>query len=261
MVKAVFLDIDGTLLSFVTRRVPESAMQALFRARELGIKLFIATGRHKRELGISSVLSKFPFDGYVTQNGAYCYTGEKIVHALPMRKKTVEMFVDFIKQDPFTCIFCEEHDMFVNQMDARVIELLARFNLHIPPVSDIVRAQTSDIYQIVPFVTEDKEALFYSLPEAKVTKWFDGGYDIVNKNVNKWLGILEMLKYFQISPLDAAAIGDAENDVEMLREAGFSVAMGNALGNVKKCAKYVTTHVDDDGIKNAFEYLWKEGKL
>ena len=255
MPKAVFLDIDGTLLSFKSKNVPESAVQALHKARQKGVKLFIATGRHKAELGTTTNLGAIPFDGYVTQNGAYCFTNELVVLSSPMLKTTIDALVESIDKDPFTCIFCEENAMFLNRVNDEVFELLTKFGLPVPPVSHISRAQASDIYQVVPFVTEEKEALLYSLPEAKVTKWYDGGYDVVNKNVNKWLGILEMLKHFGISPEETAAIGDAENDIEMLREAGFSVAMGNAPENVKKCAKYVTTHVDEDGIKNAFEYM------
>ena len=256
MPKAVFLDIDGTLLSFETRSVPQSALETLLRAKENGIKLFIATGRHKVELGTNTNLGTIPFDGYVTQNGAYCYTNEEIVHKMPMQKNTIDALVEGIKKDPFTCIFCDENAMFINRMNDEVIELLTKFGLPVPAVGNLARAQVSEIYQVVPFVTEEREALLYSLPDAKVTKWFDGGYDIVNKNVNKWLGILEMLKYFGISPKDAAAIGDGENDIEMLREAGFSVAMGNAPTHVKKFAKYVTTHIDENGIKNAFRYMF-----
>ena len=45
MIKAVFFDIDGTLVSFHTHRIPDSAKQALCRMRERGVKVFIASGR------------------------------------------------------------------------------------------------------------------------------------------------------------------------------------------------------------------------
>ena len=47
MVKAIFFDIDGTLVSFQTHTVPESTREALRLLREKGIKVFIATGRPK----------------------------------------------------------------------------------------------------------------------------------------------------------------------------------------------------------------------
>ena len=258
MPKAVFLDIDGTLLSFVTRLVPKSAFDAMSKAKEKGVKLFIATGRHKKELGTDTHFCDFPFDGYVTQNGAYCYTNEVIVHTFPIQKKTVEAVIELIKKDPFTCVFCEENDMFLNSVNDGVLELLGKFKLPIPPVSDITRALTSEIYQIVPIISKDTEHLLYTLPGAKITKWYDGGFDIVNEQVNKWTGIEKMIEYYGILPEETAAIGDAENDIEMLQSAGFSIAMGNANDDVKKSAQYVTSHVDEDGIANAFEYLFRE---
>ena len=257
MTKAVFLDIDGTLLSFTTRQVPKSAFDAMYKAKEKGVKLFIATGRHKKELGTDPHLLSFPFDGYVTQNGAYCYTNEVIVHSCPMQNRTMEAVVDLLRKEPLTFVFCEENEMFLNNISDTVIGLLNKFKLPIPPVSDIARALVSDIYQIVPIIPKESEHLLYTLPGAKVTKWYDGGYDIVNEKVNKWTGIEKMIAHYGILSSETTAIGDAENDIEMLQNAGFSIAMGNASDEIKKNAQYVTAHVDEDGIANAFAHLFR----
>ena len=47
MTKALFFDIDGTLVSFETHRIPSSTIEALEAARAKGLKIFIATGRPK----------------------------------------------------------------------------------------------------------------------------------------------------------------------------------------------------------------------
>ena len=83
----------------------------------------------------------------------------------------------------------------------------------------------------------------------------EGGFDVVNAAVNKWEGITHMLRHFGVEPHEAATIGDAENDLEMLANAGFSVAMGNAPDDVKRCAKYVTEHIDKDGLAAAIRWL------
>ena len=48
MIKALFFDIDGTLVSFATHRIPESAVRALRQARQNGLRIFIATGRPRQ---------------------------------------------------------------------------------------------------------------------------------------------------------------------------------------------------------------------
>ena len=77
MIKAVFFDIDGTLTSFRTHEIPDSAFEALRQLKANGIRVFIATGRAKDGL---EVLKGFPFDGYITLNGQYCFTPEKVIY-------------------------------------------------------------------------------------------------------------------------------------------------------------------------------------
>ena len=72
MIKAVFFDIDGTLVSFHTHRVSEATRQDIRQLRTQGIKVFIATGRH---LQVINNLGDLEFDGYVTLNGSCCYIG------------------------------------------------------------------------------------------------------------------------------------------------------------------------------------------
>ena len=50
MIKAVFLDIDGTLLSNTTGQIPKSAGEAIDSMRMNGVKVFTATGRHMSEI-------------------------------------------------------------------------------------------------------------------------------------------------------------------------------------------------------------------
>ena len=60
MTKAIFFDIDGTLVSFQTHQVSPGVLEALRRLRAKGIKLFIATGRHRRSIGLGSSCSGQP---------------------------------------------------------------------------------------------------------------------------------------------------------------------------------------------------------
>ena len=66
-IKAVFFDIDGTLVSFASHAVPESARRAIERLRDRGVKVFISTGRLLRH---TEVVGDIEVDGYVTVNGS-----------------------------------------------------------------------------------------------------------------------------------------------------------------------------------------------
>ena len=96
-IKAVFFDIDGTLVSFRSHGVPSSARRAIERLREQGIKVFIATGRLLRH---TEIVQDVEVDGYITVNGSYCITasGEVILEqAFP--KEVVEKVFELERKE------------------------------------------------------------------------------------------------------------------------------------------------------------------
>jgi len=254
--KAIFIDVDGTLLSHATKRVPKSAVDALHYAHNKGALLFIATGRSKMELGLIDDLAKVPFDGFVTMNGGYCYGADgNVIFKNPLHPETVVALVERLTHDPFPCIFIEENNLYINMVNSHVQELQANLNLPLPSIGNVRHASNIDIYQVAAFGTSQEEAFLRSLPYSRITRWMAGGFDLVNETVNKWQGILHMLRHFDIAPEEAAAVGDGENDIEMLENAGYSVAMGNASDNAKQCARFVTGHIDDDGFAEAIAHI------
>lgn len=84
MTKALFFDIDGTLVSFETHAIPASTIEALTIAHEKGIKIFIATGRPKAIINnLADIQDRGLIDGYITMNGAYCFVGDEVIYKAP----------------------------------------------------------------------------------------------------------------------------------------------------------------------------------
>ena len=107
MIKAVFFDIDGTLVSFQTHRIPDSAQLAVQQLRRRGIKVFIATGRHWR---VINNLGKLEFDGYITLNGSCCYAGkDKVIYKRTIPFEDIRRMIELEKgAESFPCIFVSE---------------------------------------------------------------------------------------------------------------------------------------------------------
>ena len=138
MTKALFFDIDGTLVSFETHRIPSSTIEALEAAHAKGLKIFIATGRPKAIINnLSELQDRNLIDGYITMNGAYCFVGEQVIYKSAIPQEEVKAMAAFCEKKGVPCIFVEEHHISVCQPDDMVKKIFYDF-LHvnvIPTVS------------------------------------------------------------------------------------------------------------------------------
>lgn len=255
-IRAMFFDIDGTLLSIKKHSVPQSAMDALAMAKKRGILLFAATGRHMHSLRQFPQLSKVGFDGYVLMNGSYCVRGSTVVSRSPIDNRDVRVMVEHCLHYDVPCKFLEADNLYINRIDDVVRRVHSEIDGELPAVRDVRRALDADIFQMELYTPgNETPPVLRQLERCAYTKWFSNGLDIVPLGVNKLAGVKKMLEHYGLHPRQAAAFGDNENDVEMLSGVGFSVAMGNALDCVKSSARYITDDVDNDGIRNMIQYF------
>ena len=254
MIKAVFFDIDGTLVGFKTHRVPDSAKRAIAALRAKGVRVFIASGRQL--LAINN-LEDLQFDGYVTLNGGYCIVGEQVIYKHSMPPEDMVSLVQYMEErEDFPCIFVHENAFCINYTDERTDEVFRLLNFPQPPTLPLREAATGDIFQLVAFFTKEQEkAIMAVMPHCEATRWNPLFSDVIPKGSSKQVGVDKMLDYFGISLDESMAFGDGGNDVLMLKHVGIGVAMGNAEDEVKRAADYVTDSVDEDGIEKALRHF------
>lgn len=254
MIKVIFFDIDGTLVSFKTHKIPQSTLDAVHRVRQKGIKVFIATGR---PIPFINNLGKLEYDGILSVSGGSCVTreGEVILHET-ICKEDLQHLVAYYREHPMPIAFAANNDVFITEMneDTReVYELLDINNLGgIRPVEACL---DMEVMQVIAFFrTEDEDDIMNNvLSNCSAYRWHPAFADIVKKGVSKASGIDVVLKHYGFSLEEAMAFGDGGNDIAMLDHVPHSVAMGNASDEVKRHARYVTDSVDNDGIANFLE--------
>ena len=103
MIKSIFFDVDGTLLSFKTHAMSEKTKEALKEARKKGIRLFIATGRSPKTFEIVKKTLGFEFDGYVMLNGQYCVVEDKVIHSMTLPKESLESIIPYLEKEKISC--------------------------------------------------------------------------------------------------------------------------------------------------------------
>lgn len=251
-IKAVFFDIDGTLAEMRSHAIPDSTREALRRLREKGIPCILSTGRHSLEVEEENILPGLIFDGGIWLSGQYCELHGECILQNCFTGRQLAVLKDFLEKRKRSCIFLEKDAMYCNLVDERIKKEQAKIGTAVPPVRGLEGLETREILQAVPFIDErEGRELLVLLPECKLTRWGEGVVDFLPAGGGKEQGILAVCKALGITPTQAMAFGDAENDVSMLQLAGIGVAMGNGAPAAKEAADYVTDRIEEDGIWKA----------
>ena len=258
MIKALFFDIDGTLVSFKTLQIPTSTIDAIAAAKKNGVKIFISTGRPPQIMNnIGALQERDLIDGYITMNGSYCYVGDQVIFKNPIAKDNVQALVDECSIHHYPCIFVGEKEISVCQPNDTLKKIFYEF-LRVKefPVVSFEEGMAYDAYQLTPFFSlEIENEIRKRMPDCEFGRWHPTFVDITAKGNTKQKGMEHILAYFGIDVSETMTFGDGGNDIPMLKFAEIGVAMGNANDEVKQCANYVTTSVDEDGIANALKHF------
>lgn len=252
-VKAVFFDVDGTLISHTQKIVPDSTRLALRKLSELGIKRVISTGRNMEELSFLPG-NDIAFDAYITMNGQLCLDGNgNIIAKNPILGEDKARIIRLFTEKSIPVMLVEENRMYINFIDSQVEQAQRDIS---SPLPEIGVYTGSEIYQAVVYLDQEQEHQVAALlSDCKITRWNDRAVDIISSTGGKASGIQAYLKANNIRKEETMAFGDGENDIEMLRYVQIGVAMGNADNDTKANADHITDSVDDDGILNALVVL------
>lgn len=248
MIKALLLDVDGTLLSFETHAVSQSSIDALRKAHDRGIKIVIATGRSACDL---REIESVPYDGIIALNGADCILHDgTVIRRGPIPDKDFKKAMEIAREFDFAVALELDEGIFVNRLTP-IVEKIARIVEHpVPPVVDIEEMfGKKECCQLCFYFDDETERkVMPLLPTLSSSRWHPLFADINVAGTSKAAGLSLFADYYKIEPLEIMACGDGGNDIPMLKAAGIGVAMGNASEQVKSVADFVTDTVDDNGL-------------
>jgi Cof subfamily protein (haloacid dehalogenase superfamily) len=266
-IKLVALDLDGTLLNS-KHKLSDRNKTAVKKAIEDGVQVVIATGKTRasavgllEELGIKS-------PGVFIQ-GLAIYNGDGSVrNNVVMDKNILRRIITFAEDRGFGVIAYSGDRLLVRRAD-EFAEEIAKYG---EPMAEGVGAlqnilDTTEINKLILYGQESKiPALRWQL-----SKQLDGQIhltrsavkgiiEVLPANSSKGKAVMRVMKDLNIPPKNTMAIGDGENDIEMLQAVGTSVAMGNAIQKLKDVASQVVGSNDEDGVAQAIE-MFVTGKI
>lgn len=257
MTKALFFDVDGTLVSFNTHRIPQSAVDALAEAKRRGAMVFISTGRPMRLINNLDAIQHL-VDGYITANGACCSVGGEVIACREIPNPEACALIGADEREGFSMLVVGERELTVVNDGADVDRYFRRM-LDVSDLGEgtaLADVLAERIVQLTPIIDEAAERrLMPLLPSCVSARWFPAFTDITARGADKGTALMTVAAHLGIDREDTVAFGDGGNDKSILQAAGTGVAMGNAPDDVKAVADYVTASVDEDGIARALEQL------
>ncbi len=246
-VYAIFIDIDGTLMNRGT--IPQQNIDAIASVRRLGHKVFINTGRSYACIP-KKIFEMVEFDGVVAGIGAYVRYGDEVVRSVTIPENLLIKLVDYFRSIDTYCVFEGEERLFYLNINNKDDDKLI-----IKDSSDFTtiykEPRISKVTVGRPLLEDEIEMLE---PNFAVFQ-HDHYAEFALKGCSKSAGMEAMLKRIGIDRKNCIAIGDSINDVEMLKYAGISVAMGNSPHEIKELCDYVSDTVDNAGVAEALQKL------
>ena len=269
--RLLFLDLDGTLLNDA-KEITEGNRQALERTLQRGHGVIIATGRplksaleQARRLGVDK-----PGCYTIAYNGAMVYDWakqDKIFSRALSKDAVVRVFAQANEigehvqtYDSFDVLVEKQGDDEAVRRYCKVVSMTYRV------IEDIRTDLVEDPVKCLVINYEKKEGL------QKMQTWirenvpqmdcfFSSDYllEVVPKGMNKGEAVKMLCKMLDVEIENAVAVGDAANDLAMLKAAGVGVAMQNGTDEVKAIADYITTRDNNhDGVAEAADKFFYE---
>ncbi len=263
MYKLVALDIDGTLLNS-QKQLTGRVRSAIASAKEQGIKVVLASGRPFEgmlptltELGLNS-----EEDYALTYNASLilkvaCQT--VINSAILTGKDAIELYETAQQLGVNILAYSATHGLITPKQN-KYTDYEAQHNgieftefdfYNLAADEDIVKVMLIDEPELLDnAIAQLPQAVQDKYSTARSTPFF---FELMNKQSNKGKGMEALTAHLGLTPEQVICVGDADNDLEMIKYAGLGVAMANATDEIKAHANYITTSNDQDGVAHVFE--------
>lgn len=258
-VKMVATDIDGTILNWDFGGFTPKVKECIKNLTASNVKVVLVTGRmHKattflaKDLGLDTPIVSYQGGMIKDSSGKVYYRkdldterAKEIIKWAKENNVHINLYMDDI-------LYVEKDNETIKQYtDARFIdyEVCPFESLEIKNVNKILAIKYGD----APTVTSWVNILREKFPELYIVKSTPYFCEISNSEAKKSCAVEFLRKMWGIEKSEVLAIGDQNNDIELLNSGGIKVAMGNGTPELKECADFITDTVENDGFVKACE--------
>ncbi len=267
--RLIGFDMDGTILNS-KKQISPATLEAVKKAVQAGFHVILSTGRGISELAdYREILS--PVRYYVCESGALVYDSRenRILHSETLPEKALEeIFALTAPLDvmPYLMSCGESYASPEDIKNSRHFhmgtyqEMMERITRKVDSVAEFYMktkapAEKLNLYSATPQIRKEIYSAIQHLP---VTAAFaeTTSLELSPAGISKASGLTWLCSYLGLSQEQTIIVGDADNDIEAMKAAGLSVAMGNAREHIKAICDVTVSDNDHDGCAQAiYEYL------
>lgn len=251
--KYFFFDIDGTLLTAQYSAIicPESTKEALKQLKANGHFIAIATGRSQARA--EEVRKMLEIENMVSDGGNGITLNNQLIEIEPLDYDCCLALIDECKKKNFIWALSFDNSPIRYAPDERFYAVTQDTYMETKIIENLDPRNYSEIYKIYIACLDQEEKALESL---NALPWcrFHPEYLFVEP-CDKAKGIKKMLHMVGGKEEDVVVFGDQKNDLSMFSDEWTSIAMGNAVDELKAKASYITDDVDKDGIWKACKHF------
>lgn len=254
----ISFDLDMTLLDHETGKITPSALDAI-RVLRRNHKIVIATGRDMDNYYSTAYRDIIVPDAIVHMNGTKVTVGEQLLYEHIFDKELLKRLLLFCEKEGFGIGMTEGNDDYYIHPEVVEASDIKSWGICDRRFKEPWKMLDKNI-RTLAFIGEEEQIQYVEskFPELKMPL-FAGrkGADVMEAGFSKADGLRHVARYFgeKEDLSDTIAFGDSMNDLEVLKESGIGVAMGNASSEVKAAADYITAPIEEDGIYRACVHL------
>lgn len=262
--KIVFVDLDGTLKDS-NKKISMRNKRIFEKLADIGIVVVFTTGR---PLSYTISLSKqFSSSNYViSSNGAeiYNYSNGNVIYHNRLSRENINKLKELIKKYQLffiaNCLTQAYTNKIFDDPGKKIVHSVDEItDLNISQLivesydEEVMRLFKNDISGISGIKISNKSRSSGASASDQILF-----YDITNSDVSKGNAVKILCDYLNIDIKKTMAIGDSDNDIEMLQTVNVKVAMNNATEALKKEANFITLSNDEEGVAVILERLYNE---
>lgn len=252
--KMIVVDLDGTLLN-INGGCSKKSKKYLEKLKNMGYIIVIATGRILNDA--INVTDGASFANYVIGSGGgiiYDMDNKKIIDIKKIDMKEVRRVFDIYNDDIDYITMCDMYRY--NRYGDNNSKMGFFYDRKITDIDKFILDSEGILHIVVKFkdmslidkyrkiLDSDKMDVIEMQNSFASNRWIE----IFSEGVSKYSAIKVISDLEGIDNKDIICFGDGRNDIDMIKNCGVGVAMGNALDVVKEGADYVTISHNDDGI-------------